>query len=199
MGLTEGEARAKHGRNLRVYRFPYGTMRRALIDGTGTGMAKFLCDGRGRIVGAHILGEAAAEVIHEAALIRALKKPLHAIQAVTHAYPTYAQALVGRASQLAFLDRMAGNPFVSLALHLLPGYANRLHLARERLAEAHTVPAAAFSPEALPANQRACVIEARMAARDVFVLDVRGVLDGECEEALARAFEEGVGNRRKSS
>ena len=197
VGLTEGEARAKHGRNLRVYRFPYGTMRRALIDGTGTGMAKFLCDGRGRIVGAHILGEAAAEVIHEAALIRAMKKPLHAIQAVTHAYPTYAQALVGRASQLAFLDRMAGNPFVSLALHLLPGYANRLHLARERLAEAHTVPAAAFSPEALPADQRACVIEARMDARDVFVLDVRGVLDGECEAALARAFDGGIGNAKK--
>ena len=197
VGLTEGEARAKHGRNLRVYRFPYGTMRRALIDGTGTGMAKFLCDGRGRIVGAHILGEAAAEVIHEAALIRAMKKPLHAIQAVTHAYPTYAQALVGRASQLAFLDRMAGNPFVSLALHLLPGYANRLHLARERLAEVHTAPAAAFSPEALPADQRACVIKARMDAQDVFVLDVRGVLDGECEGALARAFEEGIGNAKK--
>ena len=197
MGLTEEQAREKHGRNLRVYRFPYGTMRRALIDGTGTGMAKFLCDGRGRIVGAHILGEAAAEVIHEAALIRAMKKPLHAIQAVTHAYPTYAQALVGRASQLAFLDRMAGNPFVSLALHLLPGYANRLHLARERLAEAHAVSSAAFSAEALPADQRACVIEARMAAQDVLALDIRGVLDGACEEALARAFEEGIGKSKK--
>lgn len=197
VGLTEGEARAKHGRDLRVYRFPYGTMRRALIDGTGTGMAKFLCDGRGRIVGAHILGESAAEVIHEAALIRAMKKPLHAIQAVTHAYPTYAQALVGRASQLAFLDRMAGNPFVSLALHLLPGYANRLHLARERLAEAHTVPAPAFSPDAVPADRRACVIEARMAGGEVPVLNIRGILDGACEEALARALEEGIGKSKR--
>ncbi len=197
VGLTEEQARTKHGRNLRVYRFSYGTMRRALIDGTGTGMAKFLCDGRGRIVGAHILGESAAEVIHEAALIRAMKKPLHAIQAVTHAYPTYAQALVGRASQLAFLDRMAGNPFVSLALHLLPGYANRLHLARERLAEAHAVSSAAYSAEALPADQRACVIEARMAGGDVTVLDVRGILDGACEESLARAIEEGIGKSKK--
>ena len=197
VGLTEGEARAKYGRNLRVYRFPYGTMRRALIDGTGTGMAKFMCDGRGRIVGAHILGESAAEVIHEAALIRAMRKPLHAIQAVTHAYPTYAQALVGRASQLAFLDRMAGNPFVSLALHLLPGYANRLHLARERLAEASAVSSAAYSAEALPADQRACVIEARMAGGEVPVLDIQGFLDGACEEAIARAFEEGIGKSKK--
>jgi anti-anti-sigma factor len=197
VGLTEEQAREKHGRNLRVYRFPYETMRRALIDGTGTGMAKFLCDGRGRIVGAHILGEAAAEVIHEAALIRAMKKPLHAIQAVTHAYPTYAQALVGRASQLAFLDRMTGNPFVSLALHLLPGYANRLHLARERLAEAPAVSSATFSLEALPADRRACVIEARMAGGEVLRLDIRGVLDGACEEALTGAFEEGIGKSKK--
>lgn len=197
VGLTEEQAREKHGRNLRVYRFPYGTMRRALIDGTGTGMAKFVCDGRGRIIGAHILGEAAAEVIHEAALIRAMKKPLHAIQAVTHAYPTYAQALVGRASQLAFLDSMAGNPFVSLALHLLPGYANRLHLARERLAEALAVSSAAFSAEALPEDQRACVIEARMAGGEVLGLDIRGVLDGACEEALTGAFEEGIGKSKK--
>jgi len=96
VGLTEHEARDKHGRALRVYRLPYETMRRAHIDGTGQGMAKFLCDGRGRIAGAHILGEAAAEVIHEAALVRAMRKPLHAVQTLTHAYPTYAQALVGR-------------------------------------------------------------------------------------------------------
>jgi anti-anti-sigma factor len=197
VGLTEEQAREKHGRGLRVYRFAYGTMRRALIDGTGTGMAKFVCDSRGRIVGAHILGEAAAEVIHEAALIRAMKRPLHAIQAVTHAYPTYAQALVGRASQLAFLDKMAGNPFVKLALHLLPGYANRLHLARERLAETSVDSAVAFSPEVLPADQRACIIEARMAGRDDLVLDIQGVLDGACEEALTRAFEEGIGKSKK--
>ena len=33
---------------------------------------------------------------------------LHELHAVTHAYPTYAQALVGRASQLAYLDKMSG-------------------------------------------------------------------------------------------
>ncbi len=81
-------------------------MRRALIDGTTTGLAKFLCDGRGRLIGAHILGESAAEVIHEAQVIKSLGKPLHKFNLVTHAYPTYAQALVGRASQLAFLDKM---------------------------------------------------------------------------------------------
>jgi anti-anti-sigma factor len=193
VGLTETEARAQHRRGLRAYRFPYETMRRALIDGTGAGMAKFLCDRRGRIAGAHILGESAAEVIHEAALVRALRKPLHTIQALTHAYPTYAQALVGRASQLAFLDRMAENPFVSLALHALPGYAHRIHLARERLAEAHSPAPSEFSMDAVDAGRRACIVEPRAAAPDTVALDVRGVLDAAGDESLRKAFEEGPG------
>lgn len=134
-GMTEEQAHAKYGHKLKVYRFEYSNMRRALIDGTNVGMAKFLCDNRGRLVGAHILGEAAGEVIHEAQMLRAMKKPLHWGQFVTHAYPTYAQALVGRASQLAFLDKMSSNPFVRLGLWALPGFSNRLGATRERLAE----------------------------------------------------------------
>jgi pyruvate/2-oxoglutarate dehydrogenase complex dihydrolipoamide dehydrogenase (E3) component len=75
IGLTEAQARAKYGHKLKVYRFDYANMRRALIDGATKGLGKFLCDGRGRLIGAHILGEAAAEVIHEAQVIKALKKP----------------------------------------------------------------------------------------------------------------------------
>ena len=135
MGLTEEEAHKKYGRKLKVYRFDYANMRRAMVDGKEVGVAKFLCDGRGRLVGTHILGEAAPDIIHEAQVIRAFNKPLHKLHALTHAYPTYAQALVGRASQLAYLDRMRESFFVKTALWLLPGCANRLNLARERLAE----------------------------------------------------------------
>jgi len=135
LGLTEAQAHAKYGHKLKVYRFDCGNMRRALIDGSKVGMAKFLCDGRGRLVGAHILGEAAAEVIHEAQVIKAMKKPLHKTHLVTHAYPTYAQALVGRAGQLAFLDKMGGSFLLNAALKVYPGLSNNLHIARERLAE----------------------------------------------------------------
>jgi pyruvate/2-oxoglutarate dehydrogenase complex dihydrolipoamide dehydrogenase (E3) component/anti-anti-sigma regulatory factor len=135
IGPTEAQAHEKYGQKLRVYRFDYPGMRRALIDGANTGLGKFLCDGRGRLIGAHILGEAAAEVIHEAQVIKALKKPLHKLNLVTHAYPTYAQALVGRASQLAFLDKMGSSFFVKTALRIVPGLENRLNLARARLAE----------------------------------------------------------------
>jgi pyruvate/2-oxoglutarate dehydrogenase complex dihydrolipoamide dehydrogenase (E3) component/anti-anti-sigma regulatory factor len=137
IGLTEAQAHAQYGHKLKVYRFDYASMRRALIDGTTTGLAKFLCDGRGRLVGAHILGEGAAEVIHEAQVIKALKKPLQKLNLVTHAYPTYAQALVGRSSQLAFLDNMENSLFVKMALRFFPGLENKLTLARDRLAETH--------------------------------------------------------------
>ena len=137
LGLTEAQAHAKHGHKLKVYRFDYASMRRAMIDGTTTGLGKFLCDDRGRLIGAHILGEAAAEVIHEAQVIKALGKPLHELNLVTHAYPTYAQALVGRASQLAFLGKMGSSFFVDTALRVFPGLENKLNLARDRLAEKH--------------------------------------------------------------
>jgi pyruvate/2-oxoglutarate dehydrogenase complex dihydrolipoamide dehydrogenase (E3) component len=135
IGMSEQEAHDMHGDNAKVYRFEYTGMRRAMIDGAETGLAKFICDRRGRLIGAHILGEAAPEVIHEAQVIKALKKPLHKLNEVTHGYPTYAQALVGRAAQLAFLDRMKSSIFVRLGFALMPGFENRLGLARDRLAE----------------------------------------------------------------
>jgi pyruvate/2-oxoglutarate dehydrogenase complex dihydrolipoamide dehydrogenase (E3) component/anti-anti-sigma regulatory factor len=177
LGLSEAQAHAKHGHKLKVYRFDYSSMRRALIDGTTTGLAKFLCDGRGRLIGAHILGEAAAEVIHEAQVIKALGKPLHKFNLVTHAYPTYAQALVGRASQLAFLDKMGSSFLIDTALRVFPGLENKLNLARDRLAEKHpawsenrtaridvvleakTSPSEHIQMKALYLNEKAAVID----------------------------------------
>lgn len=210
IGLTEEQAHARYGRKLKVYRFQYGAMRRALIDGNETGMAKILCDGRGRIVGAHILGEGAGEVIHELQVIRGFSKPLHKLQPLTHAYPTYAQAIVGRASQLAFLDRMGNNAFVNLALRLLPGFANRLYLARNRLAETHPVDAFdefehtdrpaentadPSAGSAIPGGQEignACIVDSRRAGQDAFILDIRGDLTASCEKALKGAMDEGM-------
>ncbi len=196
VGLTEADARKRYGRKLRVYRFPYTGMRRAMIDGTETGMAKILCDSRGRIVGAHILGESAGEVIHELQLLRAFHQPLHRLQNITHAYPTYAQAIAGRAGQLAFLDRMTNSIFVNLALRLMPGFANRLQLARDRLAETHLVDAfadladSAVTKTAASTNVREFSIELKRAADETVILDIRGTLAESGREALAKTFGE---------
>lgn len=139
IGLPEEQAHQQYWNKLRVYRIDYDNMRRAVVDGTDTGVAKFICDEKGSLVGVHILGEGAPDVIHEVQLIRALNQPLYRFHSLTHAYPTYAQALVGRASQLAFLDRMARSFWVKIALALLPGCSNKLALARDRLAETEPV------------------------------------------------------------
>jgi pyruvate/2-oxoglutarate dehydrogenase complex dihydrolipoamide dehydrogenase (E3) component/anti-anti-sigma regulatory factor len=211
IGLTEEQARERFRHKLRVYRFDYSTMRRALIDGDTVGMAKVLCNRHGRIVGAHILGEAAGEVIHELLVIKTLNKPLHKLSSMTHAYPTYAQALVGRASQLAYLDRMGSNFFVRMALTLLPGYANRLNVARERLAESHPAesnaqkaslhgvieseakPPAENQIKAGPREEKLCVIESRISNENILVLNIRGTLGPACQKDLSQAFGQGMG------
>jgi pyruvate/2-oxoglutarate dehydrogenase complex dihydrolipoamide dehydrogenase (E3) component/anti-anti-sigma regulatory factor len=137
LGLTEAQARQKYGDDIHVYRFSYSDMRRAMVDGTESGLAKIIANRKGHILGAHILGESAPEVIHELQLIRSLNIPLQAIQSVTHAYPTYSQAIVGRAGQLAYLDSMNSNFFVKQFLTRFPGFHNRLDIAKQRLAETH--------------------------------------------------------------
>jgi len=214
IGLTEDEAREKYGRNLRVYRFEYETMRRAMIDGNEVGMAKFLCDGSGRIVGAHILGEAAGEVIHEVQVIKALNTPLHRLNTITHAYPTYAQALVGRLSQLVYLEKMGRNIFVRTALRVLPGYSNRLHLAQERLAEATTATSdmkmarheiilvydGVSLTDACRADsqqaQRRCVIASRVLDEKTMALAIGETFNGACEKDFSTAFMKGVANHK---
>ncbi len=209
LGLTEERARVKLGRKTNVYRFEYSNMRRALIDGRNTGMAKVVCDGRGRILGVHLLGEAAGEVIHEFAAMKTWKKPLHRLSDVSHAYPTYAQALAGRAGQLALLDKMGRDIFVRLGLRLLPGVANRLNLARDRLAEtplpspgsppkgavhvAAGIPLDAPCKTAFPAGSpglEAGGVGLRDLDGGILVMDLRGVLDAGREAEISRAFGE---------
>lgn len=215
IGLTEEQARKKFGRGIRVYRSDYTGMRRAMIDLRETGISKIICDRRGRVLGAHILGEAAGEVIHEIQLLMSLKKPLHRLNSVTHAYPTYAQALAGRAGQLAFLDRMAGNVFVRSALAVMPGFSNGLHRARERLAEEKkAAPAFTAGPHEvvldadgwmpLPGHPRRgeqdgipFSIESRSINGTSLVLHLKGGLFGNSEGDMVMTFRQGIAKHRR--
>ncbi len=63
IGLTEQEARKIYGRKLHIYQFDYGALACAHIDNATEGLAKFICDTEGNLLGAHVLGAAAEEVI----------------------------------------------------------------------------------------------------------------------------------------
>lgn len=90
LGLTEEEARARY-RGVKVYRSSYSGNDRAVTDIEENGFAKVICDKKGKILGAHIIGANAAEIIPEFILAKSKKLPISAISSCIHIYPTIAQ------------------------------------------------------------------------------------------------------------
>ena len=113
-GLTEAEAKEKFGKSIRVYRLPYSKLDRAKTESREEGLAKFITGKKGRLIGAHILGYLAGELIHEAQLARVLKINFTRLQSVMHAYPSYSD-IIRQASRDAYIDGIFSNPVVRLA------------------------------------------------------------------------------------
>jgi pyruvate/2-oxoglutarate dehydrogenase complex dihydrolipoamide dehydrogenase (E3) component len=110
-GLTEKEARERYGDAIAVYRYSYDEIDRARTDLADVGMSKFICDKRGKLIGIHILGERASDVLHQAQLAKTLGVRFHRIRSMIHIYPTYGD-LVKRPATAAFADRLQNNFFV---------------------------------------------------------------------------------------
>ncbi len=91
-GMTEEEARKKYGNTVRIYRREF-TFDRAVIDKEMRGLCKIICDKRGYILGAHIFGTRAGELIHELQVAKVFGKKITDICRVLHAYPTYSEVI----------------------------------------------------------------------------------------------------------
>ncbi len=98
LGLTEEEARAKY-KGIKVYRSAYSANDRAVTDLEETGLAKVICDKRGRILGAHIVGAGAGELIHEYVLAKSAGLNIGKLSLAMHVYPTLAQVVKRSADQ----------------------------------------------------------------------------------------------------
>lgn len=90
VGLTEEQARARHGKDVGVYEFDYSELDRALTAGT-RGSVKLISGRRGRLLGATIVGAAAGESISEAARLVREKRKVADLSQMVHAYPTYTE------------------------------------------------------------------------------------------------------------
>lgn len=132
-GLTEVEAKKQYGKNIRVYRYNYNDIRRAVIDGSEIGIAKVIITSNGKIAGAHIFGNHSEEIIHQLHYLRLTGKRLSSLHAISHAYPSYAEAIIKRIADINYLDQMQSNPFVRLALKILPGFKNNLEAVKNKL------------------------------------------------------------------
>jgi len=87
VGLTEAEAK-KRSVSYVIYSLPFKDVSRAHTDGKTEGLAKVLCDRKGRVLGATILGSRAGEIIHEWALAMKAKVSIGKIADTIHIYPT---------------------------------------------------------------------------------------------------------------
>ncbi len=104
IGMTEEKAKAA-GRTLSIGRFPFQANGKALAMGETEGFVKILADAEtGEILGVHILGSEATEMIAEVGLARTLESTPEEISRTIHAHPTLSEALME--ASLATLGRV---------------------------------------------------------------------------------------------
>ncbi len=92
VGRTEAEIPAA-GETCEVIRLPYSHNERAVTDAEPVGLMKFLIDSKRRLIGAHIAGHCAGELINELTLAMNNDLTVDAIIGSIHAYPTYSFAI----------------------------------------------------------------------------------------------------------
>jgi dihydrolipoamide dehydrogenase len=98
VGLTEREAAAE-GRKLKVGRFPFRAHGRNIADGELSGFVKLIADAdTDQVLGAHIIGARASELIHECALAIAADLNARDLARAIHAHPTLTEA-IGEAAE----------------------------------------------------------------------------------------------------
>jgi dihydrolipoamide dehydrogenase len=100
VGLTEAKAR-ELGYNVKVGKFPFTANSRASIAGSHEGFIKIVADAQyGEILGVHIIGPQATELIAEAVAAIELEATVEDLMFTIHAHPTLAEAMLDAASSV---------------------------------------------------------------------------------------------------
>ncbi len=93
VGLTEAEAR-KRGLDIKVGKFPFTASGKAAALGETEGMVKLIAEAKtGELVGVHIIGAEATEMIAEASLARSHEAIVESVHRTVHAHPTLSEAM----------------------------------------------------------------------------------------------------------
>ncbi len=103
VGLTEAAAR-QQGRAVQIGRFPVRANGRSLIMGEREGFAKLIADQKtGEILGAHLMGPRATDLIMEMGLAMNLESTVEEVAAAVHPHPTVSEILMEAAHDVAGL------------------------------------------------------------------------------------------------
>ncbi len=114
VGLTEAQAR-EGDRPVKVGRFLYRAIGKPHATGELVGEVKIVADERtGEILGAHIIGESAADLIHEATLAMRWELTVEELAETIHVHPTVSEALMEAAHAVQGMSlhqpKAAGTP-----------------------------------------------------------------------------------------
>jgi dihydrolipoamide dehydrogenase len=94
VGLTEAKAH-EQGHNVKIGKFPFTANSRASIVGEHEGFIKIVSDAKyGEILGMHIIGPQATELIAEAVTAMELEATVEDLMWTIHAHPTLAEAML---------------------------------------------------------------------------------------------------------
>jgi pyruvate/2-oxoglutarate dehydrogenase complex dihydrolipoamide dehydrogenase (E3) component len=106
VGLTE-EAALEQGLKIKVYRYSYDELDRAVCEGATTGMAKLVCSPNGKILGASILGKGSGEAISEIVVAMKANLTIQKLAQFIHVYPTM-NRIVRRLGDVRFYEQGVG-------------------------------------------------------------------------------------------
>jgi len=93
-GLTEAQAKEK-GYEVKVGKFPFAGNSKATIVASHDGFVKIVADAKyGEILGVHIIGPQATELIAEAVAVMELEGTIDEMMFTIHAHPTLSEAML---------------------------------------------------------------------------------------------------------
>ena len=93
-GLTEAQAKEK-GHEIKVGKFPFAGNSKATIVASHDGFVKVVADAKyGEILGVHIIGPQATELIAEAVAVMELEGTVDELMFTIHAHPTLSEAML---------------------------------------------------------------------------------------------------------
>jgi dihydrolipoamide dehydrogenase len=94
IGLSEEQAKAR-GYEVKIGKFPFRALGKAIAAGHEEGFVKLVVDkDYGEILGCHIIGHGATDLIAEAGLARTLEATTAELSGTVHAHPTLAEAIM---------------------------------------------------------------------------------------------------------
>lgn len=116
LGLTEEEARERF-EEVNIYKTEYGACDRAVTDLEKEGLVKVITDKKGYILGAHIAGANAGEIMQGFVFAKSFKIPLEKLSQLIYIYPTLSE-LVKKTAAKPLLEKV-NNPLVRFLLRIM--------------------------------------------------------------------------------